>query len=241
MVDVVAKSDTLLFLSSNISQSIWWQGEKFSKYLSKKFHFWHKKLSPACNDVLEAEGWSARCAEVAFLMRFREAKTIRRCLRSNINYPLPEHTQKCPQFTQIEYFLARHFNLIQWMTVEIRSWRSRAVCFTWRGWVRGPASGLAEQQKVKRLRDSASWRRPACFVHHRAGHREQDGEQGQGQGPPARAPCWGQGGHLQCHTGGKRAEGWSNSHPISGLGGSYHGVLHWPWRSSLPRGSTGCH
>ena len=73
--------------------------------------------------------------------------------------------------------------------------------------MRGPARCLAEQPKVKRLRESASWRRPPCFVQHRAGHWEQDGEQGQGQGPPARAPRWGQGGHLQCHTGerGQRA------------------------------------
>ena len=66
----------------------------------------------------------------------------------------------------------------------------------------------AAEQKVKRLRESASWRRPACFVQHRAGHSVQDGEQGQGQGPPARAPRRAQGGHLQCHTGEKSAENW---------------------------------
>ena len=71
-----------------------------------------------------------------------------------------------------------------------------------------PTWWLAELQRVKRLRESASWRRPACFVHHRAGHREQDGEQGQGKGPPPRAPRWGQGGHLQCHPGEERAKDW---------------------------------
>ena len=46
-----------------------------------------KKLSPARNDVLEAEGWSARCAEVAFFTkRFREVKTTRCCLRLTIDY-----------------------------------------------------------------------------------------------------------------------------------------------------------
>ena len=54
-----------LRLRAKIFSSQFGGNEEKSPNLWQNFHSQHKKLSPARNDVLEAEGWSAPCAEVA--------------------------------------------------------------------------------------------------------------------------------------------------------------------------------
>ena len=220
-----------------------WAARYFNKFAGREgnspnvcqnFHSWCKKLSPARNDVLEAEGWSAPCAEVAFRTRFREVKTTRCCLRSTINQPLPG---KCPQFKDGELPMLTLYSGER--LIQNLPWKSTVNRFTRKDWVRAQLGCCsAEGKEVARICQLA----PPCLLCAAQGRPQ---GAGWGAGPGPRAPC--QGPSQRPRRSPAVSYRWKVGRvlikftPNSGLGGPHHGVLHWPWRSSLPRGPSWCH